>query len=329
MENNFCCIFIFAGDFCKLRGNADSNSASSGSPPANMFHHSTAPMNQLRDMLLTDMEHSNSNDNNDVKDLSFRNQPQQAPVITSTAPPIIHLDTSNHDFDSSRASSVQADNGTIPTENGDGVMRSMRVRKLSDSSHNTDHEHNHSYKFKNYIQQRFSQDNSGHVENGHHEHENGDRHHDSSHADDEKTVDEPVRSKKPKLFNTDFGECSSCDEAKPTSNHCIGDFKSEPTTNPYQLFTKPTINGSSRYVHNPVPIFALHSQGRHYVPLNVEYDALVPYLNGFDLLDKSCTTMTPCHPININVNFVPTNRTKISNTFNGRSKSENVMCNGW
>lgn len=100
------------------------------------------------------MEHSNSNDHHDVKDLSFRNQPQQAAVITSTAPPIVHLDSSNHDFDSSRASSVHADT-ELSNEKTDS---SVRVRKLSDSSH-PDHEHNHNnYKFKNYIQQRFSQD---------------------------------------------------------------------------------------------------------------------------------------------------------------------------
>ncbi|KAH8307565.1 hypothetical protein KR044_003004, partial [Drosophila immigrans] len=53
-----------------------------------------------------------------------------------------------------------------------------------------------------------------------------------------------------------------------------------------------------------VPIFALHCQGNYYVPLNVDYNALVPYLNGVDLLEKSYTTMPVVHPININVNFM-------------------------
>ncbi|KAH8347078.1 hypothetical protein KR059_004888, partial [Drosophila kikkawai] len=54
-----------------------------------------------------------------------------------------------------------------------------------------------------------------------------------------------------------------------------------------------------------VPIFALHGQGNYYVPLNVDYNALVPYLNGMDLLEKSFTSMPVVHPININVNFMP------------------------
>lgn len=301
-------------------------SASSGSPPANLYH-AVAPMNQLRDMLLTDMDHSNSNDHNDLKDLSFRNQPQQAPVITSTAPPIVHLDSSSHDFDSSRASSVHADN--VPSnDGGDGSMRSVRVRKLSESSHNTDIEHNHNnYKFKNYIQQRFSQD-STHPDQ--HHHDDGsvvDLMHESGQSGDKSPNAMPAgRAKKAKLYS-DFAEYSSCDEAKPTTNG-ITEFKTEPLSNAYQIFTKPTINGS-RFSHNSVPIFALHSQGRHYVPLNVDYDTLAPYLGGFDLLDKSCNPMAPCHSININVNFVPSTRSKLATTFNGRSKAENIMCNGW
>ncbi|XP_030369400.1 transcription factor cwo isoform X2 [Scaptodrosophila lebanonensis] len=54
-----------------------------------------------------------------------------------------------------------------------------------------------------------------------------------------------------------------------------------------------------------VPIFALHGQGNYYVPLNVDYNVLVPFLNGVDLLEKSYTTMPVVHPININVNFMP------------------------
>lgn len=313
--------------------NVDSISASSGSPPTNVYH-TTAPMNQLRDMLLTDMEHSNSNDHNDVKDLSFRNQPQQAPVITSTAPPIVHLDSSNHDFDSSRASSVHAD--TEPSnEKTDNHTHSVRVRKLSESSHHTDHEHSHNnYKFKNYIQQRFSQDNNSSHHGEHHEETASSINliHENSQSGDKSPSDTaPPHAKKSKLY-ADFAECSSCDEAKPTTNG-ITEFKTEPLLNHgFQLFPKPTANSSNaRFPHNTVPIFALHAQGRHYIPLNVDYEALVPYLGGFDLLDKNCNNqMAPCHSININVNFSPPNRSKLANTvFNGRSKAENVMCNGW
>lgn len=56
-----------------------------------------------------------------------------------------------------------------------------------------------------------------------------------------------------------------------------------------------------------VPIFALHGQGTYYVPLNVDYSILIPFLNGMDLLEKNYTSMPVVHPININVNFMPTN----------------------
>ncbi|XP_036324455.1 transcription factor cwo isoform X2 [Rhagoletis pomonella] len=54
-----------------------------------------------------------------------------------------------------------------------------------------------------------------------------------------------------------------------------------------------------------VPIFALHGQGTYYVPLNVDYNVLVPFLNGADLLEKNYAAMPVVHPININVNFMP------------------------
>lgn len=317
-----------SGDFCKMRNNMDSVSASSGSPPSNVYH--PAAPHHLRDILLTDMDHSNSNDHNDVKDLSFRNQPQQAPVITSTAPPIVHLDSSNHDFDSSRASSVHAEHGPTTDGGSDGVSQSVRVRKLSETSHNADHEHAHNnYKFKNYIQQRFSQDNNSHHADPHHHDDGADVNmiHENAQAGDKSPSDlQAARDKKSKLYS-DFAECSSCDETKPSTNG-ITEFKSEPMSQSYQMFTKPTINGA-RFTHSPVPIFALHSQGRHYVPLTVDYDVLVPYLGGFDLLDKNCNPMPPCHSININVNFVPTTRTKLGSAFNGRSKTDNLLCNGW
>lgn len=290
-------------------------------------------MNQLRNMLLTDMEHSNSNDHNDVKDLSFRsNQPQQAAVITSTAPPLVHLDSSNHDFDSSRASSVHADT-EMSNEKTDSTTQSVRVRKLSESSH-PDHEHHNNYKFKNYIQQRFSQDNNSHHDEHHDNHEDAsviNLVHENSQTVEKSNLDEtpPSLAKKAKFY--DFGECSSCDETRPTTNG-ITEFKSEPVTNGYQMFPKPnTINASARFPHNPVPIFALHSQGRHYVPLSVDYETLVPYLDGFDLIGKNCAQLPPCHSVTISVNFTPSSaRSKLPNGLcNGRAKGDNLVCSGW
>lgn len=320
--------FYLSADFCKLRNNADSISASSGSPPTNVYHNA-APMNQLRNMLLTDMDHSNSNDHNDVKDLSFRsNQPQQAAVITSTAPPIVHLDSSNHDFDSSRASSVHADT-EISNEKTDSTTQSVRVRKLSESSH-PDHEHHNNYKFKNYIQQRFSQDNNSHHDEHHDDATAINLAHENGQSADKGSLDESAapHAKKAKFY--DFAECSSCDETKPTTNG-ITDFKSEPLTNGYQIFPKPNAaNVTGRFPHNPVPIFALHSQGRHYVPLSVDYETLVPYLDGFDLIGKNCAQMPPCHSVTISVNFTPPARSKLANAIcNGRTKGDSLLCNGW
>lgn len=244
------------------------------------------------------MDHSNSNDgHSDIKDLSFGCQAQQAPVITSTAP-IAHLDSSSHDFDSSRASSVHADNGH-PSDND--AMGSVRVRKMSESPphlHHHDPEHPNNYKFKNYIQQRFSQDNGAHIDVQHHDDtiaanmldERDQRHASKSPDSDDHTT---CSTKKPKLCSDFAAECSSCDETIPISNG-LTDTKNRSI--PIANFIKPS---------NPISVFALHSRGNYYVPLKVEYDALMPYLNGFDLFDRNFG-LRSYHSVNINVNFLPT-----------------------
>jgi len=121
------------------------------------YHHA-GHLTQFRDILPSDLEHNNSsNDQYDIKDLSFKSQPQQAPVITSTAPNS-QLDTSNHDFDTIRATSSlsQPDNNSI--NHHESVLRTIRMRKFSENNMHDEH-NNNNYKFKNYIQQRFSQDN--------------------------------------------------------------------------------------------------------------------------------------------------------------------------
>lgn len=286
-------------------------------------------------MLATsDHEQSNSIDHNDVKDLSIRGQPQQAPVITSTAP-AIHLDTtSNHDFDSSasRSSSVhmESSSGHSPHEHGgdssgSADLRTVRMRKLSDSYHHDNEHNNNSYKFKNYIQQRFSQDTN--------HHDDISVMTDCSTKSPSPSVGEPMMGpicKKPKIC-IDFSEGNSCDEKPTTVNDGLGVFP---------IFSKPSpcrvggsvIGGSAgnaSLMHNPVPIFALHSQGRFYVPLNIEYESLLPYLGGIDLLEKSCggvAAMPPLHAININVNFASVSRMKGASSCLPRPKSD---MNGW
>lgn len=55
-----------------------------------------------------------------------------------------------------------------------------------------------------------------------------------------------------------------------------------------------------------VPIFALNTLGKFYVPLNVDYDCLAPFLGPYDLLDpRNVHVTSPLHPVSINVNFQP------------------------
>uniref|UniRef100_A0A182PBA2 BHLH domain-containing protein n=1 Tax=Anopheles epiroticus TaxID=199890 RepID=A0A182PBA2_9DIPT len=178
------CNEIMKGELVKSR--CGTELANGGSP----IYLAGGQLGHLREMLTcpSDLEHS-SNDHHDVKDLSFRSatstssssngtNPPQAAVITSTAPSIVqNLDTSsNHstqDYDAPSPPARHCTNGTVvglqqDTNNNlnqhESVLRTIRMRKFSEHA-SPEHEHSHnSYKFKNYIQQRFSQDTH---ENGH------------------------------------------------------------------------------------------------------------------------------------------------------------------
>lgn len=286
-------------------------------------------------MLTTsDHEHSNSpTHRSDIKDLSLRGQPQQAAVITSTAP-VAHLETTNsQEFDSGRPSPDhhQLDN--------DGNLRNIRMRKLSDPFHDNDH---HSYKFKNYFKERFSQDNHfDDMPTGINDSCNGSG---TVNGGNKSPIDERNNSsngsKKTKMC-VDYmasGE-NSCDE-KPSTNECV-EMRPE-TSATFPLFSKPmnSTNNSSHH-SSPVPIFALHAQGRYYVPLTVDYDCLVPYLGNVDLFEKHPSLLLPApplHAININVNFSHSrtmagngaNMTKTSSTILAppRHKADSLT-NGW
>lgn len=59
-------------------------------------------------------------------------------------------------------------------------------------------------------------------------------------------------------------------------------------------------NSGSRMV--PVPIFALHSQGSFYIPLTIDYEALLPFLGAdCNLLEKNVASIKALHPISINI----------------------------
>lgn len=340
-----------------------------GNSTNNGYHHPSVPMNQLREMLTTsDTEHSSDHhdhhddhddhdsrhddhedlhphhDDDDVKDLSLRSSnighdlAQQAPVITSTAA-AIHLvsdSASNHDFDSSasRSSSVHLHDHSSqspPPRSSSDELRSVRMRKLSDTSTSCHHdiEHNtvNSYKFKNYIQQRFSQDTNHHEEvSSVVSHAIGHKSHISSSPINEALLGVP--RKKPKLCLDEDFEHNSCDaENKPiVVGIAIGDCK--PDVSSFPMFKTVAAAAASSVQSSTmlpsvttaplgsqsVPVFALHSQGRFYVPLSVDYEALVPYLGGIDLLESKSfigsagggvASIPPLHSININVNFAP------------------------
>ncbi|XP_037913784.1 transcription factor cwo isoform X2 [Hermetia illucens] len=309
------CDEIMKNECYKTRCNVDSISASSGSPPAHNYHPPTS-LAQLRDMIPSDVEHSNSNDHNDVKDLSFRSQPHQAPVITSTAPPSVHHESSNHDFESSREPICHQENGIVtpPPLQQNSILRTGRTRNISESSHEV--EHNNNYKYKNHIKQRFNQDSHLHDEStGEHSIGGSNMAEANSSVDHPKTtLDQTVGCKKRKISGCEPTENGAYDEKALTN----GDIKSESPVH----HTKPALNGTR---HFTVPIFALHGQGTYYVPLNIDYDALLPYLHGVDLLDKNYCSVSALHPINISVNFSPSHPR--SQSF-ARPKLE-AIANGW
>ncbi|XP_077285222.1 uncharacterized protein LOC143910568 isoform X2 [Arctopsyche grandis] len=69
-----------------------------------------------------------------------------------------------------------------------------------------------------------------------------------------------------------------------------------------------------------VPIFALHAKGSFYVPLNIDYESLIPFLGPYDLLDATCLdTNISLHPVTISVNCQPIHYNKHVSV---RTKSE-------
>lgn len=286
-------------------------------------------------------------------------QPHQAPVITSTAPPSLlhHTDSSNHDFDSSREPILHTDTSNMHSppprdtllshhhhlnntqhshlsHHQDSLMQG-RLRNYSESSH--DIEHNNNYKYKNHIKERFNHEL--------HDEETSSEHgpappmlqseHSHAHSDHSKDGTEPeiapIIAKKRKLAeaaSSQHNENTTDDTPISRINNGssllssisrdekpfgpFSDIKTEASSGPVihnkSHLSAPTSTTAplSAARSFAVPIFALHSQGTYYVPLNVDYNVLIPFLNGVDLLEKNFTAMPVVHPININVNFMPT-----------------------
>ena len=332
----------FLGDYFKTRCNSELIGAASPSS----YHHPNPPLSQLREMLTTsasDAEH-NSDDHHDVKDLSFRSNPPQAPSIGSAgvvpSSSLHHMDTS--DYDSTRSPTTSS--GTTSTTSTrmttaninhhlgnlspphahENVLRTVRMRKLSETS--TDVEHcNNNYKFKNYIQQRFTH------ENYHSEESMQSNQCATEHDKDEKKSTPPT----PPVTEP---------SAKMNGHH---DIKNEILiiNSPSPAHQQPqrngkipngtangSVNGNQAIIPHhsiPIPIFACHTQG-FYVPLNVDYDLLIPFLGGMDLLAKNYTHMPPLHPISININYTPALiKNAIASANFIKPKVENGIINGW
>ncbi|XP_055614014.1 transcription factor cwo [Uranotaenia lowii] len=362
------CNELMKGEIMKSRCASE---VPNGGSPAYLHH---GPLSQLRDMLScpSDIEQS-SNDHHDIKDLSCRSSgnssnPPQAAVITSTAPiSVQHLDTSsNHstmDYEGSSPSRISngSTNGQLhhipqDTNNNinaqhESVLRTIRMRKFSENSPEHDHSHN-SYKFKNYIQQRFSHENGN--ENGHISevaHSPSSLHEDHSLADLPqpsgvlvKPLTNGLSSKGSLMNGTDEPlslkrKVACIDQQQNSPPHHRGDpdlSDLDPKQHTKNALTEiKTEHGAplkSAFASYMVPIFACHTQG-FYIPLNVSYEMLLPYLNGIDLFCKAAyRQMPPLHPISISVNYAPIGLVKAAvngmNTVPGKVNLVDTMVGG-
>lgn len=364
----------FLGEFFKSRCNGGSSGGEllGATSPTSTYHHPNPPLSQLREMLTTtsvsDVEH-NSDDHHDVKDLSFRgsssNEAAQASIVgssTSNGANGHHMDTS--DYDSTRSPTTSS--GTTSTTSTRMTTaninhhlnnlspphahenNSVRIRKLSENS--TDVEHcNNNYKFKNYIQQRFTHETyhseesmqsnqcatEHHEKDHHHHHGNGNE----TNNNNVKKSSEGV-TKLNGIHQDIKNEVMVSNSPSPAQQQQQQSQQALPaahlSTRANGKLTNGTVNGNSQMISHhsiPIPVFACHTQG-FYVPLNVDYDLLIPFLSGMDLLNKNFTHLPPLHPISINVNYTSAlikNAIATATNTNHfiKPKVENGIINGW
>ncbi|KAM7364583.1 transcription factor cwo isoform 2-T2 [Cochliomyia hominivorax] len=261
----------------------------------------------------------------------------------SSREPILHTDTSNMHSPPPRDTLLSNHHHLNNTHahlghNQDSLLQG-RLRNYSESSH--DIEHNNNYKYKNHIKERFNHE--LHDEETSSEHgpappllqsENSHAHSEHSKDGTEPEI-APIIAKKRKLAEAASSQNENTNDeadvrlaaATARNNNNVSLLNSVARDEkPFGPFSDiKTENSTVPLIHNKthlsaptsttaplptrsfaVPIFALHSQGTYYVPLNVDYNVLIPFLNGVDLLEKNFTSMPVVHPININVNFMPT-----------------------
>ncbi|KAL9894233.1 transcription factor cwo isoform X2 [Glossina fuscipes] len=262
----------------------------------------------------------------------------------SSREPMLHTDTSNMHSPPPRSTLLTLHSHQHLSHHHDNLLQG-RLRNFSESSH--DVEHNNNYKYKNHIKERFNHELHDEETSSEHCPAPPLLQSDHSHAHSEHSKDgtepeiAPIIAKKRKLAeaannhneatmdesNLRIASKGGCTnnavlltnigrEEKPFA--AFSEIKTETIPAGFLTNNKGHLNApTSTTTPLPtrsfaVPIFALHSQGTYYVPLNVDYNVLVPFLNGVDLLEKNYATMPVVHPININVNFVPTSSSSTS-----------------
>ncbi|XP_044267552.1 transcription factor cwo isoform X2 [Tribolium madens] len=152
-----------------------------------------------------------------------------------------------------------------------------------------------SYKYKNNIKMRFSQDLNEGIKRQ--KTENGRRASVNS-------VENQSRSSPPSselLTRISEHEPSRISPTESTSS--LNHMKIEPIPRnelrPYSPRTSLDKNFN-------VPIFVLHAKGSYYVPLTIDYKTLLPFLRNYDILEVvPGMHNVVLHPVTINVNFQP------------------------
>ncbi|XP_030761607.1 transcription factor cwo isoform X2 [Sitophilus oryzae] len=155
-----------------------------------------------------------------------------------------------------------------------------------------------SYKYKNSIKLRFSQDASAHE------------------VPKRQRMDERHEAPVPAVFDSHSSDHSPPPMPDPNSRSTDDD---RPRSRPSSDCASPT--GAPQTRHGvplrrfsdlrtspftgdnfEVPLFALHAKGSYYVPLTIDYKTVLPFLRGGDLLDA--TPAPALHPVTISVSFL-------------------------
>ncbi|KAI8428740.1 hypothetical protein MSG28_007425 [Choristoneura fumiferana] len=175
------------------------------------------------------------------------------------------------------------------------------LRAIRKPDHSEDYLH--SYKFKNSIERRFSKSQDCEAA-------------DMSHNPCKPNAHKRRRAVKPASSTSNSGSGSgstsqsgcnshsgSTSQSGSNSNEDARDTSPQDTSSesPHQHYDKPLASPAQF-----VPVFALSSLGKYYVPLSVDYACLARHLSPHDALESRATLVTaPLHPVTIHVNFQP------------------------